>query len=262
MSDNIALLKNLKEKKDKYQAINTPVPKETQEKKQANAEKWPIREEDNKKNESAEEIEEDDEDNTGGTILQEKPNIKWDDIAGLEYAKEQLIVSVLIPLKFPSIFIGARKAWKGVLLYGPPGTGKTFLAKACATESNAAFFSVSSADIMSKYVGDSEKQVKRIFNRAWKSKHSIIFIDEIDSMVSAWSDNENEATKKVKTEFLTQMDGVSNTNNRPMVLGATNLPWSLDTAIIRRFPRWIYIPLPDESSRWYMVLHALKNEFY
>lgn len=148
------------------------------------------------------------------------------------------------------------------MLYGPPGTGKTFLAKACATESNAVFFSVSSADIMSKYVGDSEKQVKRIFNRARKSKHSIIFVDEIDSMVSAWSDNENEATKKVKTEFLTQMDGVQNSKSRPMVLGATNLPWTLDTAIIRRFPWRIYIPLPDESSWKYMVLHALKNEFY
>ncbi len=111
-------------------------------------------------------------------------------------------MATVTPIKFPSIFVGIRQPWKGVLLYGPPGTGKTFLAKACATETDAVFFSISASDIMSKYVGESEKQVKKLFKQARKQKNSIIFVDEIDSLVSARSDNENESSKRVKTEFL------------------------------------------------------------
>ena len=88
-------------------------------------------------------------------IVTDKPNVKWEDISGLENAKNALKEAVILPIKFPEIFTGARKPWKGILLYGPPGTGKTFLAKACATEANGTFFSVSSSDLMSKYVGES-----------------------------------------------------------------------------------------------------------
>jgi vacuolar protein-sorting-associated protein 4 len=144
-------------------------------------------------------------------IVKEKPNVTWDDVAGLVKAKEALKEAVIMPLRFPEIFKGTRKPWKGILLYGPPGTGKTFIAKACAHEmSESTFFSVSSSDIMSKYVGESEKVVKYLFQIARGEKSSIIFIDEVDSMTGNRSEGENESTKRVKTEFLVQMDGVGN----------------------------------------------------
>lgn len=134
--------------------------------------------------------------------MPEKPNIKWDDIAGLVKAKESLKEAVILPIRFPEIFKGARKPWKGILLYGPPGTGKTYLAKACATETEGTFFSVSSADLVSKYVGESEKLIKNLFALAREKKPSIIFIDEVDSLCGNRSDGENDASRRVKTEFL------------------------------------------------------------
>lgn len=139
-------------------------------------------------------------------IVSEKPNVRWDDVAGLSKAKDALKEAVIMPLRFPEIFTGSRKPWKGILLYGPPGTGKTFIAKACASEmEDSTFFSVSSSDIMSKYVGESEKIVKYLFEIARKEKSSIIFIDEVDSMTGNRSDGENESSRRVKTEFLVQM---------------------------------------------------------
>ncbi|EGR31425.1 vacuolar sorting protein, putative [Ichthyophthirius multifiliis] len=192
-------------------------------------------------------------------IVTEKPNIKWDDIAGLHKAKEALKEAVILPIKFPQIFEGARKPWKGILLYGPPGTGKTYLAKACATEVESTFFSVSSADLVSKYVGESEKLIKSLFQLAREKQPSIIFIDEIDSLCSNRSDGENEASRRVKTEFLVQMEGVGHQDKGVLVLGATNIPWGLDPAVRRRFEKRIYIPLPDEGARQFMLKHYLKK---
>lgn len=182
-------------------------------------------------------------------IVTEKPNIKWDDIAGLEGAKKALQEAVILPIKFPQIFTGVRKPWRGILLYGPPGTGKTYLAKACATEAAGTFFSVSSSDLVSKYVGESEKLIKTLFAMAREKAPSIIFIDEVDSMCGSRSDGENEASRRIKTEFLVQMQGVGNDNDKLLVLGATNLPWALDPAIRRRFEKRIYIPLPEAAAR-------------
>ncbi|QDZ24052.1 AAA-ATPase [Chloropicon primus] len=185
----------------------------------------------------------------GSAIVMDKPNISWDDVAGLEQAKEALKEAVVLPVKFPQFFTGKRKPWSGFLLYGPPGTGKSYLAKAVATEADSTFFSVSSSDLVSKWLGESEKLVANLFNMARENAPSIIFIDEIDSLCSARGDNESEAARRIKTEFLVQMQGVGHNSDRVLILGATNLPYSLDQAVRRRFDKRIYIPLPEEHAR-------------
>merc|ERR1712045_30960 len=188
-----------------------------------------------------------------GAIMVEKPNVKWSDVAGLETAKQLLKEAVILPIKFPNLFQGKRKPWAGILLYGPPGTGKSYLAKAVATEANnSTFFSVSSSDLVSKYVGESEKLVKNLFEMARDRKPSIVFIDEVDSLASARSDGENDSSRRLKTEFLVQMQGVGVDMNGVLTLGATNCPWDLDPAIRRRFQKRIYIQLPKAPSRGVM----------
>jgi len=168
----------------------------------------------------------------------------------LDKAKELLKEAVILPIKFPQLFTGKRKPWKGILLYGPPGTGKSYLAKAVATEANnSTFFSVSSSDLVSKYVGESEKLVKNLFSMAREKKPSIVFIDEVDSLASARSDGENESSRRLKTEFLVQMQGVGMDMDGVLTLGATNCPWDLDPAIRRRFQKRIYISLPKAPAR-------------
>ena len=199
---------------------------------------------------------EDDEEENGelkkalqSAIVSEKPNVKWGDVAGLENAKQSLQEAVILPTRFPELFVGKRTPWKGILLYGPPGTGKSFLAKACATEADGTFFSVSSSDLVSKFMGESERLVRSLFEMARKAKPAIIFIDEIDSLCGSRSEGENDATRRIKTEFLVQMQGVGHEEGGVLVLGATNIPWGLDSAIRRRFERRIYIPLPGEAAR-------------
>ena len=181
--------------------------------------------------------------------MREKPNVKWDDVAGLEGAKEALKEAVILPLKFPQLFTGKRTPWRGILLYGPPGTGKSYLAKAVATEANSTFFSVSASDLVSKWQGESEKLVRSLFEMARQNKPSIIFVDEIDSMCSSRGEGDNDSTRRIKTEFLVQMQGVGKDDTGVLVLAATNIPWGLDPAIRRRFERRIYIPLPDLAAR-------------
>mmetsp|Transcript_4083 Transcript_4083/g.4731 ORF Transcript_4083/g.4731 Transcript_4083/m.4731 type:complete len:441 (-) Transcript_4083:118-1440(-) len=187
-----------------------------------------------------------------GAIVKEKPNVAWDDVAGLEGAKEALKEAVILPAKFPQLFTGKRRPWKGILLYGPPGTGKSYLAKAVATEADSVFYSVSSSDLVSKWQGESERLVRNLFELARESAPSIIFIDEIDSLCGARGEGENESARRIKTEFLVQMQGVGNKHDGILVLGATNLPWALDPAMRRRFEKRIYIPLPTAHARAYM----------
>ncbi|KAH8071429.1 hypothetical protein JL721_4407 [Aureococcus anophagefferens] len=142
-------------------------------------------------------------------IVTEKPNVAWADVAGLEGAKDALKEAVILPRKFPQLFVGKRQPWRGILLYGPPGTGKSFLAKAVATEADAQFFAVSSSDLVSKWQGESERLVKNLFEMARHEEHAIIFIDEIDSMCGSRSEGESDATRRIKTEFLVQMQGVA-----------------------------------------------------
>ncbi|KAK3564856.1 hypothetical protein QTP86_030433 [Hemibagrus guttatus] len=195
-----------------------------------------------------------------GAIVMEKPNVSWNDVAGLEGAKEALKEAVILPIKFPHLFTGKRTPWRGILLFGPPGTGKSYLAKAVATEANnSTFFSVSSSDLVSKWLGESEKLVRNLFELARQRKPSIIFIDEVDSLCGSRSENESEAARRIKTEFLVQMQGVGNNNDKILVLGATNIPWVLDAAIRRRFEKRIYIPLPEEPARAAMFRLHLGN---
>ncbi|QPG75327.1 Vacuolar protein sorting-associated protein 4 [Brettanomyces nanus] len=184
-----------------------------------------------------------------GSIMSEKPNVTWDDVAGLDQAKDALKEAVILPVKFPQLFTGKRKPVSGILLYGPPGTGKSYLAKAVATEAQSTFFSVSSSDLVSKWMGESERLVKQLFQMAHEQKPSIIFIDEVDALCGPRGEGESEASRRIKTELLVQMNGVSSDSDGVLVLGATNIPWQLDSAIRRRFERRIYIPLPDSEAR-------------
>lgn len=186
-------------------------------------------------------------------IVREKPNIKWSDVAGLESAKQALQEAVILPVKFPQFFTGKRRPWRAFLLYGPPGTGKSYLAKAVATEADSTFFSISSSDLVSKWMGESEKLVANLFQMARENAPSIIFIDEIDSLCGTRGEgNESEASRRIKTEFLVQMQGVGNDDQKVLVLAATNTPYSLDQAVRRRFDKRIYIPLPEAKARQHM----------
>ncbi|KAJ5487023.1 hypothetical protein N7530_001323 [Penicillium desertorum] len=192
-----------------------------------------------------------------GAILSDKPNVKWEDVAGLENAKEALKEAVILPIKFPHLFTGKRQPWKGILLYGPPGTGKSYLAKAVATEANSTFFSVSSSDLVSKWMGESERLVKQLFNMARENKPAIIFIDEVDALCGPRGEGESEASRRIKTELLVQMDGVGKDSKGVLILGATNIPWQLDAAIRRRFQRRVHISLPDVNARMKMFMLAV-----
>jgi len=190
-----------------------------------------------------------------GAIVQQNPDISWDDVIGLENAKDSLKETVILPTRFPQLFTGKRKPFKGILLFGPPGTGKSYLAKAVATEADSTFFAVSSADLISKWQGESEKLVRNLFELARESEggRAIIFIDEVDSLCGSRSEGESDSMRRVKTEFLVQMDGVGSTDGQLLVLGATNIPWELDAAIRRRFEKRVYIPLPEAEARSAMV---------
>lgn len=207
-------------------------------------------------------------------ILQElvvnNPNVPFSSISGLETAKSALNEAVILPSKRPDLFTGLRKPPNGILLFGPPGTGKTLLAKAVATESDATFFSVSASSLTSKWLGESEKLIKALFELGRKMSPSVIFIDEIDSLLTSRKDGENEASRRLKTEFMVQMDGLNNNNNNNvneienhlLVMGATNIPWELDDAVLRRFSKRILVPLPDNKCRNNLIHNLLKNEKY
>jgi len=181
-------------------------------------------------------------------ILDKKPNIHWDDVAGLAAAKEMLQEAVILPLKFPEMYKGKRQPWRGILLYGPPGTGKSYLAKAVATESGSTFFNVTAADLVSKWLGEGEKLVRTLFELASEHSPAIIFIDEVDSMTSARNDKASETSNRMLNQFLIEIDGLSKSGNI-LVLGATNTPWALDPAMLRRFQKRVYIDLPDIQAR-------------
>ncbi|KAH0576549.1 Vacuolar protein sorting 4b [Spironucleus salmonicida] len=194
------------------------------------------------------------------SIVKVKPTISFKDVAGLDIAKQALEEAVIMPYKFPQLFQGKREPWRAILLYGVPGTGKTYIAKALAAECDMTFFSISSSDLISKYQGESERLVSSLFELARQEERAVIFIDEIDSLLSArGGGDENESSKRVKTEFMVQMQGVGNNNKGILILAATNFPENLDPAIRRRFEKKIEITLPEWVARKQILLGCLNE---
>ena len=198
-------------------------------------------------------------------IVVQGDEVHWADVAGLEVAKKALKEAVVYPFLRPDLFMGLREPARGMLLFGPPGTGKTMLARAVATESKSTFFAISASSLTSKWLGESEKLVRALFSLAKALAPSIIFVDEIDSLLSSrGGSSEHESTRRIKTEFLiqwsdlqraaagsklTDKEKVEGDASRVLVLAATNMPWAIDEAARRRFVRRQYIPLPEAPVR-------------
>nr|XP_037272425.1 spastin-like isoform X2 [Rhipicephalus microplus] len=194
-------------------------------------------------------------------IVDGGPEVLFSDIAGQEVAKQALSEMVILPTDRPELFTGLRAPPKGLLLFGPPGNGKTMLAKAVAHESHSTFLNISAASLTSKYVGEGEKLVRALFAVARELQPSIIFIDEVDSLLSERKDNEHEATRRLKTEFLVEFDGLHTGNEeRILVMGATNRPQELDDAALRRFTKRVYVTLPDEKTRLVLLEKLLRKQ--
>jgi len=195
-------------------------------------------------------------------IVKEKPNVKWDEVVGLEVAKKAIKEAIVYPVQRPDLF---PLGWpRGILLFGPPGCGKTLIAAAVATEINANFLSVDAASIMSKWLGEAEQNVAKLFesSRKWalEGKPAIVFIDELDSLMGKHS-NEVGGEVRVRNQFLKEMDGVMDKgkNLHVYVIGATNKPWDLDWPFIRRFQKRILVPLPDHHARLMMFKHYTES---
>ncbi|EGG42327.1 ATPase central domain-containing protein [Candidatus Nitrosarchaeum limnium SFB1] len=186
-------------------------------------------------------------------VMKEKPNVTWDEVIGLDDAKNALRESIVYPTKRPDLF---PLGWpKGMLLYGPPGTGKTMLAAATANEMDGYFINVDASSMMSKWLGEAEKNVSKLFAMARKyaekeGKPVILFVDEVDSLLGS-RNSEVGGEVRTKNQFLTEMDGVNGKGKDLMlyVIGATNKPWSLDWPFLRRFQKRIYVSLPTQEAR-------------
>ncbi|XP_028972993.1 katanin p60 ATPase-containing subunit A-like 2 isoform X2 [Esox lucius] len=193
-------------------------------------------------------------------IYLHNPAVRWDNIIGLQAAKRLVKEAVVYPIKYPQLFTGILSPWKGLLLYGPPGTGKTLLAKAVATECNTTFFNISASSIVSKWRGDSEKLVRVLFELARYHAPSTIFLDELESVMSqrgTGGGGEHEGSRRMKTELLVQMDGLARSDDLVFVLAASNLPWELDHAMLRRLEKRILVGLPSGPAREAMISHWL-----
>ena len=189
-------------------------------------------------------------------VMTEKPQVNWDEVVGLDTAKKAIKEAIIYPVQRPDLF---PLGWpRGIMLFGPPGCGKTLLAAAAATEIDANFYSIDAASIMSKWLGEAEQNVAKLFGTARKSatdgKPAIVFVDEVDSLMGQHS-NEVGGEIRVRNQFLKEMDGIMDKgkNLHVYVIGATNKPWDLDWAFIRRFQKRILVPLPDHNTRLMML---------
>ena len=198
-------------------------------------------------------------------VVSEKPALRLSDVAGLNDVKEQIRIRMIYPFTHPELAqrFGIKKGG-GILLYGPPGTGKTMLARAVAGEIDAAFYTVKPSEIMSKWVGEAEQNIARLFSEARTNERAIIFIDEVESLVPKRSGSHSTVMQRVVPQILSEMEGFASGKERDKALlfmGATNEPWSLDEAVLRpgRFDEKVYVPLPDLEARLEIVRLHLKD---
>ncbi len=187
-------------------------------------------------------------------IVRDKPDVSFDDIAGLEDAKQEIYLRMIYPFRKPEL---ARQygipLGGGLLLYGPPGTGKTMIAKAIANELDATMFVLSPAQIMSKWVGEAEQNVRRLFEAARAEPKAVIFLDEIEALVPKRRGQQSTVMQRVVPQILQELEGFSRKGDRALLfLGATNEPWAIDPAMMRpgRFDTKVYVPLPDAAARF------------
>jgi len=195
-------------------------------------------------------------------LVTQKPAVTFNDVAGLEDVKEEIRIKIIYPFKHPKeakrYGIGSGG---GILLYGPPGTGKSFIAKAIANEVDAFFFSIKPSDIMSKWVGEAEQNIEELFKAARSHPKSVIFIDEVEALAPKRRNTDSTVMKRLVPQILAEMEGMNSDNSNILFIGATNEPWSLDSAILRpgRFSEKIYVPPPDPAARKKLFELYLKN---
>lgn len=196
-------------------------------------------------------------------IVREKPSLRLDDVAGLDEVKDQIRLRMLYPFTHPELAEKFNiRPGGGILLYGPPGTGKTMLAKATAGEIDATFYRVSAGDVLSKWVGEAEQNIKKLFDSAASDEKAIIFIDEIEALIPARRDDGSSVMQRVVPQILQGMEGFDKSKKSSVLfMGATNVPWQLDPAVLRpgRFDEKVYIPLPDVEARKKMLEIYLAN---
>jgi len=196
------------------------------------------------------------------STLKPKPQeaISFTDVVGMEALKKTLRLSIIEPFLRPGLFAKfKRKAGGGVLLYGPPGCGKTMIAKAIATECNATFIQVEISDILSMWIGESERNIASIFDKARANKPCVLFFDELDALAYSRSKSSSDKSRTTVNEFLNQLDGLGKDNENILILAATNMPWDVDSAMKRpgRFAKQIFVPPPDAPALAFMLKQKL-----
>lgn len=196
-------------------------------------------------------------------FFMEKPNLSFKDVGGMDKIKEEIDIKIIKPISHATMFEAfGKKIGGGILLYGPPGCGKTYIAKATAGEINANFISVGIQDILDMWIGRSEKNMGYIFDVARRNTPCVLFFDEIDALGASRSDMKNSSGRHVINQFLSELDGISHSNDGLLILGATNAPWHLDTAFRRpgRFDRIIFVPPPDDKGKNEILALHLKDK--